>query len=65
LYQILLEQLSDIKVIKRKIIWVKNDGSYELLDTKDYTNELKEFLKRIYNNGQNIENIPHKCPIPL
>lgn len=65
LYQILLEQLSDIRVIKRKIIWVKNDGSYELLDTKDYTNELKEFLKRIYNNGQNVENIIHKCPIPL
>jgi len=41
-YQILLEQIEDIKVSTRKLIWLKSDGNYELYDTEDYTNILKQ-----------------------
>ncbi len=43
-YQILFEQTGH-KVESRKIVWLKNDGSYELYPLKDYTNELREQLK--------------------
>ena len=44
-YQILLEQILDIKVSGRKIIWLKPDGEYELYNLDDYTQELKSELK--------------------
>jgi len=40
-YQILLEQIEDIQVSYRKLIWLKPDGNYELHDTDDYTEILK------------------------
>lgn len=45
LYQILLEQVKEIKVSARKIIWLKENGEYEMYDCNDYTNILKEQLK--------------------
>lgn len=45
LYQILFEQ-TGYKVGHRKIIWLKDDGSYELYSLKDYTKELNDCLDR-------------------
>lgn len=42
-YQIPLEDIG-LKVIGRRIIWLKDDGTYELIPTKDYTKELREVL---------------------
>lgn len=47
-YQILLEQIKEIKVNKRKIVWLKNSGQYFLYDTEDYTNILKKDLEDDY-----------------
>lgn len=44
-YQILMEQVPEVEVSHRKIIWLKDDGSYLLYDTIDYTDRLKNFLK--------------------
>lgn len=49
-YQILLEQVLTplgIEVSGRKIIWLKEEGVYELYDTDDYTEELKLDLELI------------------
>lgn len=49
-YQILLEQILKplgIEIASRKIIWLKDDGSYEIYDTKDYTEELLKDLNTI------------------
>lgn len=43
-YQILFEQLG-FKVSSRKIIWLLPTGEYEMYDTDNYTEELKEHLK--------------------
>lgn len=43
-YQILFEQIG-LKVESRKIIWVKPTGEYEMYDTTDYTEILKDYLK--------------------
>lgn len=43
-YQILFEQLG-LKVESRKIVWLKPDGEYDMYDTQDYTEILKEYLK--------------------
>ena len=43
-YQIGLMQLG-YEIIDRKIIWLKEDGTYEKIAVKDVTNELKDFLK--------------------
>lgn len=43
-YQIGLMQLG-YEIIDRKIIWLKEDGTYEKIAVKDVTNELKNFLK--------------------
>lgn len=43
-YQILFEQIG-LKVESRKIVWVKPDGTYDMYDTEDYTDVLKEYLK--------------------
>lgn len=48
LYQILLEQVRNIKVSARKIIWLKEDGNYEMFDTDDFTEVLNEQLKNIF-----------------
>lgn len=45
LYQILLQQVPGIKVSSRKIIWLKDDGNYDMYDTQDLTEVLKEELK--------------------
>ncbi len=46
LYQILLEQLN-LKVEKRKIVWLRDDGNYLLYDTQDYTKELINILPEL------------------
>lgn len=43
-YQILFEQLG-LKVEGRKIIWLKPDGDFDMYDTHDYTDILKDYLK--------------------
>ncbi len=47
-YQILLEQIPDIKVEKRKIIWLKPSGQYFTYDTEDYTELLLKKLEDDY-----------------
>ena len=42
-YQIPLEDIG-LKVIGRRIIWLKDDKTYELIPIDDYTNELRENL---------------------
>lgn len=42
-YQIPLEDIG-LKVIGRRIIWLKDDGTYELIPIDDYTNKLREAL---------------------
>jgi hypothetical protein len=42
-YQIPLEDIG-LKVIARRIVWLKDDGSYELLALQDVTNRLREVL---------------------
>lgn len=49
LYQILIEQVPNIKISKRKIIWLKPNGTYELYDTEDCTEELQKELYLIFN----------------
>lgn len=44
-YQILIEQIREIKVNSRKIVWLKPDGNYLMYDAQDLTKELKEYLK--------------------
>jgi hypothetical protein len=44
-YQILLEQ-TGCKVSSRKIVWLLPDGNFKLYDTEDFTEELKEELKK-------------------
>lgn len=43
LYQIPFEDVG-IKVLERRIIWLKPDATYENLKTKDYTKELRQQL---------------------
>lgn len=43
-YQILFEQIG-FNVESRKVIWLKPDGEYEMYDTEDYTEVLKDYLK--------------------
>ena len=43
LYQLALMQLG-LKVVDRKLVWLKDDGKYEKIQTKDVTKELIEFL---------------------
>lgn len=40
-YQILLEQIEDISVSSRKLIWLRPDGNYQLYDTENFTNILR------------------------
>ena len=42
-YQIPLEDIG-LKVIARRIVWLKDDGSYELLALQDVTSRLREVL---------------------
>ena len=42
-YQIPLEDIG-LKVIGRRIIWLKDDGTYELIPIDDYTDRLREVL---------------------
>lgn len=42
-YQLPLEDIG-LKVIARRIIWLKEDGTYELIPVKDVTKELREVL---------------------
>lgn len=43
-YQILLEQIG-LKVSSRKLIWLRPTGKYELYNTEDYTDVLRDWLK--------------------
>ena len=43
LYQLCLEQIG-IKVKKREIVWLKDDGNYELISLKDVTPRLLDIL---------------------
>lgn len=42
-YQLPLEDIG-LKVIARRIVWLKDDGTYELIPLKDVTNQLREVL---------------------
>ena len=42
-YQLPLEDIG-LKVIARRIIWLKDDGTYEIIPVKDVTNTLREVL---------------------
>jgi hypothetical protein len=42
-YQIPLEDIG-LKVIARRIVWLKEDGTYELIPLEDVTNKLREVL---------------------
>ena len=42
-YQIPLEDIG-LKVIARRIIWLKDDGTYELIPLEDVTDRLREVL---------------------
>jgi hypothetical protein len=42
-YQIPLEDIG-LKVIGRRLIWLKDDGTYENVRLKDYTKQLREVL---------------------
>ena len=33
-----------LKVIARRIVWLKDDGTYELIPVKDVTKQLREVL---------------------
>lgn len=46
LYQLLIEQISNIKVSKRYIVWLRNQGSYELIETESYCNELLKYFEK-------------------
>jgi len=43
-YQIPIEEISGIKVVKRLVVWVKGDGTYELLPTNDHTERIRRFI---------------------
>jgi|VirMetMinimDraft_7_1064189.scaffolds.fasta_scaffold32978_2 hypothetical protein len=45
-YQLLFEQ-TGFEVESRKVIWLKPSGEYEMFDTEDYTEILKEHLKHL------------------
>lgn len=47
LYQILFEQ-TGFKIENRALIWVKEDGTYELYQTNDYRDRLIEHLNKNY-----------------
>lgn len=42
-YQLPLEDIG-LKVIARRIVWLKEDGTYELITVKDVTKTLREIL---------------------
>ena len=43
LYALMLEDIG-FPVISRKIVWLKDDGTYEIIDTPDITTTLRDFL---------------------
>lgn len=48
-YQIMLEQVVDIPIINRVMIWLRPDGSFQSYLTNDYTNRIKDYFKTYYN----------------
>ena len=44
-YQIPLEDIG-LKVIGRRIVWLKSNGTYELIKLEDKTNEIRKILKK-------------------
>ena len=44
-YQIPLENIG-LKIIARRIIWLKPDGTYEKISLPDVTKKLREALKK-------------------
>lgn len=44
-YQIMLEQLTDIPIKKRVIVWLRPDGSFQSYIVPDYTIRVKDYLK--------------------
>lgn len=49
-YQILLEQ-TGVKVNSRKLVWLREDGTYQLYDTENYTKLLLDYLKAKKNDN--------------
>ena len=43
LYALMLEDIG-LHIIDRILIWLKDDGTYERISTKDLTNQLREVL---------------------
>lgn len=44
LYELNLEQIEGFKVIRRALIWLRPDGTYDKIATESYTQRLKEYL---------------------
>jgi hypothetical protein len=44
-YQILLE-LTGYKVSRRALVWLKDDGNYEIFDTSDITNKIVDYFEK-------------------
>ena len=44
-YQIPLEDIG-LKVVARRIIWLRDNGEYELIPVNDVTNQLREAWKK-------------------
>lgn len=40
-YHLMLEQIPGVKVSSRKIIWIKPDGNFEILDCEDYQDRIR------------------------
>lgn len=52
LYQMMLEQVPNVKVARRLLIWLLPDGTYKAYDTEDVSEILSKFLKRKFNDNR-------------
>lgn len=43
-YQIPIEQVTGVKVIRRLVVWLSPNGTYELIATNDYTDRIRKFI---------------------
>lgn len=52
-YQILLQQIPEVEVESRILVWVKDSGKYELFPTEDLTDVLSEYIDKTYMKNVN------------
>jgi hypothetical protein len=62
LYQLLMEQVPDVQISKRLLVWLLPDGNYKLYLTDDYTEVLKTYLKKKFNDNRRSNS---KSSVPL